>query len=146
MYRTVFVRHRRRAIAGIAVLAAAGAVSGEALASSPYSVVVTTMPGVLHKGQLMDIIATGHSSNASRLTVFVDPLPCASLATVEVTHPKALKVISHIVVNNFTRVRTRHATVIGVHHVCAYLTALPPKAPLKLQYATDTTSFKVVAG
>ena len=62
------------------------------------------------------------------------------------THPKALKVISHLVVNNFTRVRTRHATVVGVHHVCAYLTALPPKPPLKLQYATDATTFKVVAG
>jgi hypothetical protein len=50
------------------------------------------------------------------------------------------------VVHNFTRVRSLHANVIGVHHVCAYLTALPPKPPLKLQYATDATTFKVVAG
>ena len=144
MYTGVLSNHRRRLIAGATVLAVGGAVSGQALALSPYTVHVSVVPSVVTKSHDFRITAAGRSSNASILTVFIDPHKCALTAKVEVTRPKAVKIISQTVVHHYTKTRVGTATVVGAHHVCAYLTAVPPQPSLLLQYARATAPYTVV--
>jgi len=145
MYRTVFSNHRRRILAAAAVLAVGGALSGQALASAPYTVHVNVVPSTVTKSHVFKVTATGRSSNASILTVFIDPHVCALAAKVEAARPKAVKIISHMVVHLYTKSRLGTAKVLGTHHVCAYLTAVPPQPPLSLQYARAAALYRVVA-
>lgn len=132
-----------RLTAGVAALALAGIVSSGALAAAPYTVKVTAVPSVVPKLGHVTLTASGLSSNASRLTVFIDPHSCAITAKAENLRPKAVKTISHVVVHKYTRTRLITTKVQGVRFVCAYLTAVAPSPPLSLQYAVAGTRYVV---
>ena len=101
------------------------------------------MPNTLPKLAHFRVTASGHSSNASQLTVFLDNRACATTAREETSHPRAVKIISTVVVHVYSKARTLLARVVGGHYACAYLTAVPPQPPLSLQYARASAPYKV---
>jgi hypothetical protein len=142
---TVFGAHqgstgrKRRAIAALVVLTAAGALAGQALASGAYRVHLS-VPGTVNKGHTFTVTAAGAASNASRLTVFLATHKCKKSAKAEAT--VGTKIISHRVVHTYSKSATKTASVPGKHYACAYLSSVPPA---KLTYARASKAYTVVA-
>jgi hypothetical protein len=143
MYRVRKVVIPRPALAaGFAALALVVAGSAAALASAPYTVKVKVVPNIILKSSPFTVTATGLSANTSQLAVFLDQnMKCAKTAATEALHPKAVKIISQVVVGAYTKTASFAALHLGLHHACGYLTGLPPQS---LPRARSTAPYKVV--
>ena len=143
--------HRRQLVTGIAAVALAGALSGIALAGSPYTVTVKVVPATTPVPGTFKVTASGLSSNLSRLKVFLNATKaCAPTAAADAAIAGDVLIISPAsgVVHAYVRSKSL-STVAGAtgvrgpgrHEACAYLIAWPPstlpRAHASASYAVD---------
>ena len=121
-------RTRWPLLAAVASLVLAGALAGGvASALPPYSVHVRVVPTPVATGSDFRVTASGHSSNASFLVVFLALRACASTATEE-RSLGAMELIYRRVLGPYKRFRTVIAHTAGDHFACAYLIGTPPQS------------------
>jgi hypothetical protein len=136
MHGTPKATHRRRLAACAAAVAAAGCLTGAALAGSPYTVTVKVVPATTPIPGSFKVTASGLSANLSRLKVFLNTAKaCAPTAAADAAIAGDVLVIAPAsgVVHAYTRSKS-FATVAGAtgprgegrHEACAYLIAWPP--------------------
>lgn len=113
----------RRLLAGVAVLAAGGAMSGAALAASSYSVKASAFPTNVSQSTFKAKV-TGTAPSSSQVTAFVGGInkACAANAKLEAAQP-ARRVINKTVSGNYTATKTARPGSVGTHRLCAYLTS-----------------------
>lgn len=136
MHRALKAIHRRQLATGATVLVLAGALSGVALAGSPYTVMVKVAPSTVPVPGTFTVTATGLSSNRSRLKVFLNAhSACAATAAADAAIAGDVLIISPALGVVGSYIRTRAVSTVsgasgargpGQHEACAYLIAWPP--------------------
>jgi hypothetical protein len=128
------VCRRSLPIAVAAGLAMACAWSGAALAGSAYTVAVKVGPAQVQLHGTSTVTANGHSSNLSRLEVFLNKSSaCKPTAAGDAAVATDLLLINTTVVHGYVRTKVFTAANLGNHFACAYLTSVPPPTPTLLR-------------
>ena len=136
MSRALKAIRRWQLAAGVATLVCAGALSGVALAGSPYTVMVKVAPRTVPVPGTFTVTATGLSSNRSRLEVFLNAHhACAATAAADAAIAGDVLIVSPAAGVVGSYVHTKSVSTVsgasgprgpGRHEACAYLIAWPP--------------------